>query len=47
LDGSLAISTMEEFIPKTQKFLKEKNLPPAALLILYNVPSHPHAKIDQ
>ena len=35
---------MEEFIPKTQKILKQKNLPPAAL-ILDNVPSHPHAKL--
>jgi hypothetical protein len=36
---------MEEFIPKTLVFLKVKNLPPAALLILDNVPSDPHAKL--
>jgi len=45
LDGSWAISKMEEFIPNTLKFLKEKNLPPAALLTLDNVPSYPHATL--
>jgi hypothetical protein len=32
----------EEVIPKTFKFLKEKNIPPEALLILDNEPSHPN-----
>jgi Icc-related predicted phosphoesterase len=32
----------EEFVPAVSRYLKSRNLPEKALLVLHNAPSHPN-----